>query len=104
MGSAQFPKLFLASGRSGYYFRVLEEGELGAGDPIHRIKVSPERITIRQLVHTAFFDQHNLEIMKNSLAVSALSGEWRAMLTELASAHHVALPEREGELKGGPAR
>lgn len=104
MSSARFPKLFLASGRSGYYFRVLEEGELGAGDLIHRIKVSPEQITIRQLVHTAFFDQHNLEMVKNALAVSALSREWRAMLTELASIHHMASLEREGELKGGPAR
>lgn len=104
MGSARFPKLFLASGRSGYYFRVLEEGELRAGDLIHRIKVSPEQITIRQLVHTAFFDQDNLEMVKTALAVPALSREWRAMLTELADAHHVPSLEREGELKGGPAR
>jgi MOSC domain-containing protein YiiM len=50
----------------------LLRGELGAGEPIHRIKVAPVQITIRQLVHTAFFDQHNLEMMKNALAVPAL--------------------------------
>ena len=29
-----FPKAFLESGRTGFYLRVLEEGELGAGDSI----------------------------------------------------------------------
>ena len=31
MGDARFPKRFLASGRPGFYLRVLEEGEVGAG-------------------------------------------------------------------------
>ena len=54
MGDARFPKRFLASGRSGFYLRVLEEGEVGAGDVIHRVKVDPKRMTVRQAVGLAF--------------------------------------------------
>jgi MOSC domain-containing protein YiiM len=36
MASEEFPHRFLASGRSGFYLRVLQEGELGKGDTIHR--------------------------------------------------------------------
>src|SRR5919202_937209 len=43
MGMAEFPKLFLASGRVGFYLRILEEGEVGAGDSFERIKSDPER-------------------------------------------------------------
>ncbi len=34
MGMPHFPKLFLASGRIGFYIRVLQEGLVGAGDKI----------------------------------------------------------------------
>jgi len=54
MGDARFPKRFLASGRSGFYLRVLEEGEVGAGDVVHRGKVDPKRMTVRQVVGLAF--------------------------------------------------
>ena len=54
MGDARFPKRFLTSGRSGFYLRVLEEGEVGAGDVIHRVKVDPKRMTVRQAVGLAF--------------------------------------------------
>ncbi len=37
MDDPGFPRIFLASGRTGFYLRVLEEGELGAGDAIERI-------------------------------------------------------------------
>jgi MOSC domain-containing protein YiiM len=38
MGSKDFPKLFLRSGRLGFYLRVLEEGEVGSGDSIELLR------------------------------------------------------------------
>ena len=46
LGLPDFPKSFLASGRSGFYLRVLEEGDLGAGDAIERISSSPTGLTV----------------------------------------------------------
>jgi MOSC domain-containing protein YiiM len=38
VGRPDFPKLFARSGRSGWYLRVVEEGDVGAGDTIVREK------------------------------------------------------------------
>jgi len=46
LGLPDFPKSFLASGRSGFYLRVLEEGDLGAGDAIERISSPPTGLTV----------------------------------------------------------
>ncbi|HLF91795.1 MAG TPA: MOSC domain-containing protein [Anaerolineales bacterium] len=51
MERRDFPKLFLRSEFSGFYARVREEGEAGAGDPIERLTHFPENPTIQALVH-----------------------------------------------------
>ncbi len=38
MGSPEFPKKFLQSNRVGFYMRVLQEGEVGAGDLIELVR------------------------------------------------------------------
>jgi MOSC domain-containing protein YiiM len=55
VGSARFIKSFLESRRLGFYLRVLEEGAVGAGDPIERIAVDPARITIADDIEQLFF-------------------------------------------------
>ena len=82
MGSARFPKAFLASHRTGYYMRVLEEGHVGAGDSIERISMGPERVTIRQAVHLAFFEQDDIAALERVLRIPALSQGWRGMFQE----------------------
>jgi MOSC domain-containing protein YiiM len=46
MGSLRFVKEFSASGRIGYYLRVVEEGYLEAGDAITRVASDPARPTV----------------------------------------------------------
>ena len=41
-----FPKAFLAAGRTGFYLRVLEEGEIGAGDAIELVSREARGITV----------------------------------------------------------
>lgn len=45
-----FAKPFFASGRTGFYLRVLEEGELGAGDVLERVTSDLTQPTIRAVV------------------------------------------------------
>ncbi len=52
MGSKDFPRLFQASNRSGFYLRVLEEGEVGAGDDIVRLHTDPELKTVLEMAQT----------------------------------------------------
>lgn len=82
MGSTRFIKQFLASGRVGFYLRVLEEGEVGAGDEIHRVRAGPEQMTIREIVRLAYFDPENVEGTQKAIRISALSPGWREMFEE----------------------
>lgn len=77
MGSPQFVKTFLTSGRVGFYFRVLQEGEVGAGDIIERVRVDPERLTVRAAHQLLYFDKENVEGLQKALRISALSPGWR---------------------------
>jgi MOSC domain-containing protein YiiM len=83
MDLPQFPKMFLSSGRSGFYLRVLEEGELGAGDVFERVKVGPEQVTVRETHHLLYFDRENPAGAKKVLRIPALSSRWRASFEEI---------------------
>jgi MOSC domain-containing protein YiiM len=61
-------KKFLASGRSGIYFKVLEEGEVGAGDPIIQIKKDTNRVGISDIVRLYASDRENIKMMRRSNA------------------------------------
>lgn len=77
MGRPEIVKEFLESERSGIYFRVVEEGELAAGDPIELIQPDPERVSVHFVNHLRFFDKSNREGIAKALRVQALSPSWR---------------------------
>lgn len=77
MDNPGFPKIFLQSSRVGFYFRVLEEGDVGAGDPMELIRMDPEEMTVRSVNHLYYFDPENLEDCKRALRIKALSPGWR---------------------------
>ena len=77
MGLPSFPKQFLASGRVGFYLRVLEEGLVGAGDSVELTKSDPEALTVREVCHLLYFDPKNLEDARKALRIPALSPGWR---------------------------
>ena len=77
MGMERFPKLFMASGRSGFYLMVVEEGEVGAGDRFEPVGQNPDGITVRALWHLAYRERDNLEGAKAALRLTTLGPEWR---------------------------
>jgi MOSC domain-containing protein YiiM len=48
-GRMNIVRRFLASGRPGIYFRVLEEGEVGPGDSIQYISKDKNNVTIKDI-------------------------------------------------------
>ena len=54
MERPDFPNAFLKSRRTGFYLRVLEEGEVGAGDAITPVSREPEAPTIDAAVREAY--------------------------------------------------
>jgi MOSC domain-containing protein YiiM len=83
MGLKSFPKLFLASLRTGFYLRVLYEGELGAGDALERLALGPERIAVREACRLLHFDRGNRDGIRRVLSIPALSPEWRRSFEKL---------------------
>ena len=77
MGMDDFPKRFMASGRTGFYLKVLEEGEVGAGDGIERILGNVGDITVKGLWHLAYHEPQNLEDARKALRLPSLAPEWR---------------------------
>ena len=67
----------------GFYFRVLEEGEVGAGDVLERVKVGPEQMTVREMFHLLDFDPDNLEGARKALRIPAMSPGWRGSFEEI---------------------
>jgi MOSC domain-containing protein YiiM len=82
MDRPQFVKMFLASCRVGFYLRVLEEGEVGAGDVFNRVRTDPERMTVREICHLLYFDPENLRGANKALRIRALSPGWQQSFVE----------------------
>jgi ferredoxin-NADP reductase/MOSC domain-containing protein YiiM len=82
MGIEGFQNRFLASGRIGFYFRVLEEGEVGAGDVIELVARDPQALTVREVNNLLYFDKKNLEGAAKALDVPALSHGWKGSFEE----------------------
>ncbi len=77
MGLPEFPKQFLESRRVGFYFRVLEEGEITAGDTIARIETAPEPMSVTEIVNLRYFDRDNHEKIAQARKQPALSPSWK---------------------------
>lgn len=70
-------KKFLASGRSGIYFKVSKEGEVGAGDTIEQIGKDPNRITINDIIRLYASEKEDIESMRRAVKVEALPEGWK---------------------------
>ena len=82
---ADMVKRFLASRRSGFYFAVVNEGDLGAGDAIAILSSDPEAVTIRELVDMYVGEPTTVDRLRVAAGNPALPGWWRETLLERAS-------------------
>jgi MOSC domain-containing protein YiiM len=70
-------KRFLASRRTGFYFRVLREGEIGAGDEIVRVHQDENRVSISDALKVYLGEPDSDELRERALRVQYLSASWR---------------------------
>lgn len=83
MGEPRMPALLYTHGRPGFYLRVLEEGEVGARDPIERVAVGPEAMTVREVSALLYLPGHTVGQLERALAIPALSEGWRRSFAAL---------------------
>src|SRR5690348_9072634 len=75
MDEPQMAALLVAHGRPGFYFRVLEEGEVGAGDEIVRVAQGPERMTVAAIDALLYLPGPSRADVESALRIPALSAE-----------------------------
>jgi ferredoxin-NADP reductase/MOSC domain-containing protein YiiM len=64
--------------RPGFYLRVLQEGEVGAGDDIVKIADGPERATVAEVDGLLYLPGHSNEQLQRALRIPALSKGWQS--------------------------
>src|SRR5215470_2960914 len=83
MNEPRMPALLTSSGRPGFYFRVLHEGEVGAGDEIVKIGEAEERMTVAEINALLYSPDHARDRLERALRIEALSPGWRASFEAL---------------------
>jgi MOSC domain-containing protein YiiM len=77
-GRSDMIKRFLASERSGFYFAVLQQGEVGAGDPIELIESSESSVRVSDIVQLYTSAKHNVGLLRRAIEVEALPESWKS--------------------------
>jgi ferredoxin-NADP reductase/MOSC domain-containing protein YiiM len=75
--------LLTSSGRPGFYFRVLQEGEVEAGDEITKVGEPSERMTVADVNALLYSPHHPRDGLERALRIGALSPGWRASFEAL---------------------
>jgi ferredoxin-NADP reductase/MOSC domain-containing protein YiiM len=78
MNEPQMAALLTSHGRPGFYFRVIEEGEVEAGEEIVQVTAGPERMTIAEVNALLYTPGHPTSQLERALRIPALSAGWRS--------------------------
>jgi ferredoxin-NADP reductase/MOSC domain-containing protein YiiM/ferredoxin len=83
MNEPSMPTLLVAHHRPGFYFRVLDEGLVQAGDEIAKAADGPERLTVAQIDALLYLPNKSRPLLERALRVPALSEGWQGSFREL---------------------
>jgi MOSC domain-containing protein YiiM len=77
-------KRFIASKTSGFYFSVVEEGEVEAGSPIEIVHRDPGHVSVADINHLYYGTSRSAELLNRAVHLEALPASWRNYLRERA--------------------
>jgi MOSC domain-containing protein YiiM len=77
-GRSDIVKKFLASERTGFYFAVLQEGEVGAGDPIEPMEKVDHGVRVSDITRLYTREKRNLGLLRRAVEVEALPESWKS--------------------------
>src|SRR4051794_29972148 len=97
MNEPEMAALVVKHGRPGFYFRVLEEGEVKAGDEITQVASGPERMSVSEIDALLYKPGHPRDQLERALRIPVLSVGWRRSLEALLT------QQREGGATTGNA-
>jgi ferredoxin-NADP reductase/MOSC domain-containing protein YiiM/ferredoxin len=83
MDEPRMASLLVSHRRPGFYFRVLEEGPVGAGDEIVKVADGPESVSVAEVDALLYLPGHPRDGLERALRVPALSAGWKSSLSAL---------------------
>src|SRR3954453_15540514 len=83
MNEPRMSALLTGGGRPGFYFRVLQEGDVGPGDEIVKMGEAKERLTVEEANALLYSSNHPRDRLERALRIDALSSGWRSSFEAL---------------------
>jgi ferredoxin-NADP reductase/MOSC domain-containing protein YiiM/ferredoxin len=83
MNEPRMASLLVSHHRPGFYFRVIEEGEVGSGDEIIKVAEGPEHISVAAIDALLYLPGRDRDRLERALNIPALSPGWKASLQAL---------------------
>ena len=73
-------KRFLVSGRSGFYFSVVNPGDVGAGSKAEILHRDPHSVTVAHIVSLYLDQRRDPQLLQRALNVTSLPENWKIQL------------------------
>ena len=87
LGEPEMPNLLVAHHRPGFYFRVITEGRVQAGDAIVRTRRGRHELSVADVDALLYLPDRDVDQLRKAVDVPALSPGWQQSFTELLAAH-----------------
>ncbi len=85
-GVPEMPALLVSHKKPGFYFRVIREGDVGAGDEIEKIADGDEKMSVADIDGLLYLKDHPGDKLERALKIRALSQGWRDSFQNLLNA------------------
>ena len=83
LGEPQMAALLVSHRRPGFYFRVISEGQIEAGQDIVKVGSGPEQVTVAEIDALLYLPGHPRDALERALRIPVLSPGWKGSLQNL---------------------
>jgi ferredoxin-NADP reductase/MOSC domain-containing protein YiiM len=96
-GRDDIVKRLLASGRTGFYFKVVAEGEIAADDPIVVSQRAVDSVPVSEVTRLYASDKDDLDGLRRIVGIAALPDDWRDYFNEQINQVSARSPRRASQ-------
>ncbi|HUE32259.1 MAG TPA: MOSC and FAD-binding oxidoreductase domain-containing protein [Mycobacterium sp.] len=93
LNEPEMPNLLVAQHRPGFYFRVITEGQVRAGDDIVRTRRGRHELSVADVDALLYLPNRNIEQLRKVVDIAALSPGWVQSFSDMLKAHDSAATE-----------
>jgi ferredoxin-NADP reductase/MOSC domain-containing protein YiiM len=102
LAESQMPSLLVSHHRPGFYFRVITEGHVAAGDTIVRTYEDPRRLSVADVDALLYLPDADADVVRTAATIPALSPGWRQSFQDLVAAAEQAAASPAPSTETGP--